>query len=286
MPHTEKNDPHAMFVADGDGFQPTRYSLGYWAPGTLTGSAVASLLGHVIEARHGEAGFVPVRFCVDLMALVAADAVHVETRVIKSGGRLRLVEAEIHSGGSLKARATLQFLRETQSPANPTWQTPQWAAPAPDGIEHRIRKGAWELRPIPAHGSSTQRFSPGLADPALGNPPVLGELSPVSARQTWLEVDRAIVEGVPHTPFSRLALAADFASPLAHSSEAGIDYVNTDFTIYAHRLPVGGWLGFEQIGHLSRQGIAVGECRIHDLDGPVGTISVSALAQTKVNRPR
>ena len=142
-------------------------------------------------------------------------------------------------------------------------------------------RGPWEMRPVPAAHARQHRIAPPGADAARGNPPVLGPLDGVADRQTWLRIGREVVAGVPHTPFTRLAMAGDFASPLAHSSEVGIDYVNTDFTIYIHRLPVDEWLGFELAGHSAHRGIAVGECWLHDVEGPIGTINLSAIAQTR-----
>jgi hypothetical protein len=281
MPHSHKPQENWFFTQDGTDFLPAKGALGYWLPGTLNGSAVASLLALVLEQRHGEPGLVPVRFSVDLLGMARAEPLQVDSHVIKSGGRLRLAEATIHQNGTLIARASIQFLRETHAPTNPTWQSPPWGAPHPDMLAATKRRGSWELRPIPADHARVDRTLSVAADPAHGNPPVLGALSPLENRQTWLFVDRQIVAGVAHTPFTRLALAGDFASPLAHSSEAGIDYVNSDFTIYAHRMPVGEWLGFEHVGHSATRGVAIGECWVHDLDGPVATINVSALAQLK-----
>ncbi len=281
MPHKDTPQPHCFFTQRDTDYLPAKGSLGYWLPGTLNGSAVASLLALVLEQRHGEPGLVPVRFSVDLLGMARAEPLEVESRVIKSGGRLRLAEAEIRQHGALIARASVQFLRETHAPTNPTWQSPPWGAPHPDTLANTKRRGSWELRPIPPEHSRVERSLSVKADPAHGNPPVLGALSPLENRQTWLFVDRQIVDGVAHTPFTRLAMAGDFASPLAHSSEAGIDYVNSDFTIYAHRMPVGEWLGFEHVGHSATQGVAIGECWVHDLEGPVATINVSALAQLK-----
>ena len=42
---------------------------------------------------------------------------------------------------------------------------------------------------------------------------------------------------------ARAALSADFASPLANSGPAGIDYINADLTLHLGRLPEGEWIG-------------------------------------------
>src|SRR5690606_31478972 len=139
----------------------------------------------------------------------------------------------------------------------------------------------WELRPIRPEHRATLR-SPGAPlppDAASSNPPVLGVLSPFEARQAWARETRQIVDGFPHTPFTRVAAAADFASPLANSSLLSIDYVNSDFTVYLHRLPRTEWIGFDMVQHLAEDGVALGECWLYDEDGAIGTVNVAAIAQ-------
>ena len=38
-------------------------------------------------------------------------------------------------------------------------------------------------------------------------------------------------------------MAADFTNPLANSGDQGLEFVNADYTLYLHRLPVGEWIG-------------------------------------------
>jgi hypothetical protein len=123
-------------------------------------------------------------------------------------------------------------------------------------LEPLRRFGNWEVRPVRGHAPRFRRESNGIDQergPEQGNPTVLGAMGPPHARQAWLRAGVEIVAGHPLTPFGHVALTADF-SPLAHSSEHGIDFVNTDFTVHLHRLPVGEWLGYELTGHLSQHG--------------------------------
>ncbi len=279
-------DEEGLFTVTGGRFVPTRLSRGYWVPGTLHGPAISSLIAAVLEQRHLEPGWVPVRLMVDFFGMARDEPLDVATRVIKSSGRLRLLEGEIVQAGKPIARATLQALRETEAPAAPTWQSNPWPAPHPDLVVTVPWAGLFEIRPLPAAVARVARTAPapddaGKSDGIQSNPAVLGPLSPIANRQTWLRASYTVIAGTPHTPFSQLALAADFASPFSHSSEASIDYVNTDFTAYIHRLPIGEWLGFELVGHSARAGIAIGECWVHDAAGPLGTINVAALAQAR-----
>jgi acyl-CoA thioesterase len=86
---------------------------------------------------------------------------------------------------------------------------------------------------------------------------------------------------MPLTPFARVALAADFASPFANAGDKGLGYINSDVTLYLHRLRATNWIGFDVVNHHATEGIAIGECWLYDERGAIGTSTVAALAQRK-----
>jgi hypothetical protein len=276
---SERRADH-FYVSDGDRFIPTSAAQGYWQKNTLSGSAAASLLGFVIERAFCAPDWVPVRLSIDMVRMPPAAPLTVVTQVLHQSGRLRLVEARLIADGQVQTRAVCQIVRHATQPDNPVWQSPAWPAPHPDTLPPQSH-WRWDMRPIPATDPRFQRDSLPLGRADQGNPPVLGQLAAPSARQAWLKMDMEIVAGHPLSRFGMLITTADFASPLTHSSEFGIDFVNTDFTIHLHRLPQGEWLGYELVGHSSAQGIAVGQAAIHDLQGPLGVIVVSAIANSR-----
>lgn len=269
-----------FFDADGDRFIPTSAAQGYWQPDTLSGAAAASLLGFVIERDFCDADLVPVRLSIDMVRMPPSAPLTVVTEVLHASPRLRLVEARLIADDRLQTRGLCQIVRRGQAPANPVWQSPRWTAPHPDTLPAQAH-WRWDMRPIPPGHDGFNRVSPKVDTPASGNPPVLGQLAPFAARQAWLKVAMEVVSGHPLSRFGMLVTTADFASPLTHSSEFGIDFVNTDFTIHLHRLPRGDWLGYELIGHSSADGVAVGQAAIHDLAGPLGVVVVSAIANQR-----
>ena len=60
---------------------------------------------------------------------------------------------------------------------------------------------------------------------------------------------RELVEGTPMSPFVHVATGADFASPFANAGDQGLGYINSDVTLYLHRLPVTRWIGFDVVNH-------------------------------------
>jgi hypothetical protein len=251
-----------FFTKDQDAFIPTQAANGPWDPKSLHGRVIIGLLASVIEQRHGADDFVPARLTVDMFRLPGFAPIEVKTRIVRDGLRIRVVEADFFSGGAAMARASCQLLRKTESPQGTVWSPPNWDVPAPADIaapaDPRLgMHGKWTIRPI------------------------VGAMGTVGPRRLWMSEVRDLVEGEPLTPFVRVAVAADFASPFANAGDQGLGYINSDVTLYLHRLPVKEWIGFEVVNHHATDGIAIGECVLYDQQGPIGTSTVAALAQRK-----
>jgi hypothetical protein len=261
-----ENQP--FFERDGDRYLPTQASRGPWDPKSLHGRVMIGLLAHAIEAEHGEADFTPARLTVDMYRLPGLDPVEVTTRAVRLGGRIKVIDAEFFSAGTSMGRATSQLLRRTQAPEGNVWSPPPWDAPAPADIppaDPRMGMGGmWATRTI-------------------SGGPVFGEgATAMGPRRLWMSEVRALIGGEALTPFTRAALAADFASPFANAGDQGLAYINSDVTLYLHRLPATEWIGFEVTDHLASDGVAVASCRLHDEKGPIGSSSVAALAQRRM----
>ncbi|MDO7841762.1 thioesterase family protein [Sphingomonas immobilis] len=256
---TKPDTDTACFAAEDGGYRPLNLARSYWGRDALGGRAVVGLLGYEIERLHGADTLVPARLTVDMYRLAPFASLQIRSRVIRDGRRLRLVEADLIANGEAVARASCQFLAPTPPPAGRVWSPAPWNPSHPDTIkdEKREKRGAFEQRTVSGHlGATTEKGC-------------------------WIRERFALVQGQPFTPFSRVAAAADFASPYSNMGDAGIRYMNTDVTIHLHRVPTAEWIGFEVTGHEASQGIAVGHCRLHDLDGPIGYVSCTAIANER-----
>ena len=260
------NEP--FFTRQDGRFLPQRVSAGPWNPQSLHGRVIIGLLAHEIEQRYGGPDYVPARLTVDMYRLPDLSPIEVTTRVVRDGGRIKVIDAEFFSAGVSMARATCQLLRRTANPEGAIWSPPPWDAPPPEqGPVPTDRRsglgGMWAMRPI----SGGELF---------------GSASPPGPRRTWMSEVRPLVEGQPWTPFTRVAVAADFASPFANAGVGGLAYINSDVTLYLHRPMAGEWLGFEVKNHQATAGVAIAECWLHDVEGPIGTATVAALAQKRM----
>jgi len=182
---------------------------------------------------------------------------------VREGNRIKVIDAEFISGGVSAGRATCQLLRRTENPQGNVWKPETWDAPRPGDIEPPTdgrsgMGGMWAMRRIE------------------------GDFGTVGRKRTWMSEVRELVEGRPLTPFVRVALASDFTSPFAHAGDNGLEFINSDVTVYLHREPRTEWVGFEVIDHGATDGVAVGACRLYDEDGPIGEASCAALANRRM----
>jgi hypothetical protein len=253
-------DSEPFFSRDEAGrFLPNDICRGPWDPESLHGRVVAGLLAHEVETTWLTPEFHPARFTVDLYRVPRFAPVEVSSRVARDGNRIKVIDAEFVSNGETIARASAILLRQAEPTEGTVWRPAAWDAPAAETLPQPPGEAArmWETRTI---------------DHGFGS---------VERKRAWLRETRTLIGGVELTPFVRAAFAADFTNPFANSGSAGLQYVNADITLYLHRLPEGEWLGFEVMSHESADGIAVGECRIHDASGAIGMSVVCGVANRR-----
>jgi hypothetical protein len=250
----------SFYARDGALYLPQPACRGPWNPQSLHGRVVIGILGFAIEQEHGDPAYLPARLTVDMYRMPDFSPIEIRTRVVRESRRIRVIDAELFSGGVSTARASCQMLLRTENPPGAIWSPPPWDAAHPDTLSADPRLNLnrmWEVRPI------------------------VGGFGTAAPKQTWMREVRDLVDGVPLTPFTRVAVAADYVSPFANIGDQGIGYINTDLTLYLHRLPRADWIGFEVTSHQSAEGVGVGECRLHDVEGPIGLGVVAALAQQR-----
>jgi len=122
---------------------------------------------------------------------------------------------------------------------------------------------------------------PGMRDGERLRRPITGNMGSSGQKRMWMAEQRCLVNDVPLTPWMRAALLADFTNPWANSGEGGLGYINSDVTLYLHRLPVDEWIGMEVVNHQASDGVALGECWLYDRNGSIGTSTVTGLAQAR-----
>ncbi|GAA3194939.1 acyl-CoA thioesterase domain-containing protein [Actinocorallia longicatena] len=250
-------------VKDGE-FTPGPLAVGPWGPAMMNGRVVGGLLARSVEHDHGDAAFRPARFTVDLLRPASMAPVTVTTTLVRTGRRIKIVDALLRQGETLVARAGTVFLRHSTEPAGRIWAPDDPMPVPPPPAEHgKDPDGSVYMWP----------HSPGKPG---GDGPVIWQGT--GRHSAWIRENRPLVEDEELTPFVRAALAGDVASPMSHWGSAALEFINTDYTLALGRLPEGPDIGLQTTLRTGADGISTGTAVFHDHNGPFGTCTVVALA--------
>ena len=243
-----------LFIAEGDGFQPTEWAVGPWSAETLQGSACGGLLAGVLERSDAATGMILARLTFDLWRPVTRERVAPALSVLRDGRKARTVEASLAQAGKPVARCTALFLKadpaSTPAPA-------ERVAPA---------RGPEAGRPVPAHVKAWSPFFTGV-DTRV----VEGDLLKAGPAAAWFNLGRPVVEGEENSPLVHAVSAADLASGIS----AVVDlrkwsFINADLTVVFWRMPRPPWILLAAETEAGDQGTGVAHGLLSDLDGPFG----------------
>jgi hypothetical protein len=179
--------------------------------------------------------------------------------LVRDGHRVKVVDVSIRQGTLEVSRGSVMLLRRGEVPPGVVPSAPLWDVPDPDTLPVLEGGPPWETRPVAEGG-------------AFG-------------RAVWVRERSAFVEGEPHTPFLRAALASDVTNLLANSGDRGLGYINADVTLYLARSPSGEWIGCEASDHGDAAGVAFGSSSLYDREGRIGHVAMCAVADERLVRP-
>ncbi|WP_019201832.1 acyl-CoA thioesterase domain-containing protein [Tsukamurella sp. 1534] len=244
-----------QFIRDGEGFSSLPAAEGRWAPGTLAGPAVAGLLAQVLDGAFGE-GLVPARWHCDLFRMVRAGHVDVRTRLVRSGRRIRVAEAEIVQNDTTVVRASATFYHRAPQPDGHAWSDPDEPAPAPSN-EYRLSMAAGDGDYAPFEGG------------ARWNTP--------DRKRLWT-VGWRVLDGEETTPFARAAMVSDCTNLVTGMGTGGVQTINGDVSMALARAPIGDEIGLEADQHLLVDGVSAASASMFDRHGRFGVCSVTGVA--------
>ncbi|MCZ8382515.1 thioesterase family protein [Mycobacterium sp. CPCC 205372] len=255
----------AYFQRDGDAFVPTSSARGPWGE-SVSGNFVGGLLGHLVDADRGDdTDMHPARLTVDLLRPVAMAPVRGRTRLVRRGRRLHLVDAELLQDDTVVARASALLLRRGPQPDDDAWTTPIAMPPIPPD-------------PADVDGRTMLLWVFGAGAEHRGPSTDLNGWQHDGPKAVWVRDITPLVDGVELTPFTRAAIAGDYASSLTSFGSTGLPFINADYSISLSRLPDGPHIGLSALTHHSHDGIATGVAAMFDRLGPIGNATTTALA--------
>lgn len=261
----------SVFVRSGDHFLPNPIAHSPWGPGVLHGGPPSGLLARAIELSRPSPDLFVSRITIDLFRPVPASPLSVETRVVRAGRRIHVVEAGLMSEGTEVARASALMLlpSDVVLPEGERWQPDSMPAPGP----------------LPVTGLGMMRDTERVVRPGFHTAVEVRRAmgGPGSGRHaSWIRIPVPLVEGEELTPFVRVASTADFGNALGNLQALNnTGFINADVSLHLHRLPVGEWICLDSRSMHESHGLGVIESRVHDEDGPVGVIVQALLANRR-----
>ena len=260
-----------FFRADGDALIPADFASSPWGA-VLHGRLIGGLTARAVEQAHaGDPDLMCSRLTIDMFRSAPLAPVRVGVRPIRTGRRIAVLEVTVENDDGPVGQGKAVLLRRSQQPEGTFRPTPPWDVPTPP-----------ELGPPPASPAAGRRWTAPWESWSAG--PAAAEPGALRAG-LWIREVHPLITGEPLTPLVRLSMAADLASPVANASDRGLDFINADYTIYLGRDPVGEYIGIQPYGHVSERGVAVGQCVVHDLAGPVGFVATTAVANAMARPP-
>lgn len=233
---------------------PTTRARSLWGD-VINGRNLSGLVAATVERDHGDVAYQPARLTVDMFRAAPLVPLQVTTTVIRRGHRVRVIDASVcDQKGVELVRGSVVQLRRGETPPGAVWVAPEWEPAAPGSLTAvRPRRDGWPPWDMRRAG-----------------------------RDAWIRELGPFIGDEPLTPFVRAALAADAVNGSSNSGDRGLGYINADLTLYLARLPVGEWIGLQVTGHGNDSGIAFGTASVYDVDGRIGHVALSAVADTRL----
>jgi hypothetical protein len=249
------------FFREEDGlFHPLAPAVSGWGPAHVRGPAITGLLGRAAQEACPTEGHRPARASFELFRPARMMPTTTRATVVRTGGRLTLVDSELLPVETVVARAHVLFLAVSEEPAGQVW-TPGRPVPPPGATDPTDEEGRSYLSGDTWTGSADEHHND-------------------RPKSVW-QLPLTVVEGSAPTPFEIVAAASDISSLVVHWGDRGVEFINADASITLARLPIDGGVGISATHRSSDAGVSVGSAVLFDRHGAFGTSSVVALANAR-----
>lgn len=254
----------AFYTPNGDGsYLASELCRGPWDPGAQHAGPPSALLGREIEELESSKGFQVGRVVLEILRPVPIGEVRIESRVLRPGRRVQLVEASLSGEGGELVRATAWLLRVEEM------ELPEGAvdeSPGPQG---------------PEEGWTPEFFATGQSvgyHTAMEWKAVAGAFLEPGPATVWMRMRHPLVEGEEPTPLQRALIAADVGNGIS----AVLDwreyvFINVDLTVHFERMPEGEWVCVDAVTRPQPSGIGTAESVLSDTRGRIGRAAQSLL---------
>ena len=232
----------------GGRFRSTEHTAGPWDVRSQHAGPPAALLGRALEATDPREDTLLARVTFEILGPVPVAEVEVESRVLRPGRTVELLEAELRANGRPAMTARAWRLPGTEAPgaapdAHPPLPRPGEATAPPHdfgyghAVELRFAAGGW--------------FEPGPAT-------------------AWTRLKVGVVPDEQPSPLQRVLAVADSGNGIsAVMSWDDWLFINPELTVHVVRPPVGEWVVLDAATTIAPGGAGLARSTLSDDTGPV-----------------
>ena len=244
--------PDAYYVRlDGGRFHSTLHSQGAWNDHEQHMAPASGLMVHELLRNHPRAEMVMSRINFEILGIIHGGEFEIETRVLRPGRTIELLEATFTAQGrtAIRAQAWRLLAGDTADVAGPAHP----GLPRPDGCPPAPMQSVWDGGFIRATEFRT------VADRGPGN------------RTVWARPLHPLVLDEEIHPLARFVSIVDTANGVAvRQDPREYMFPNVDLTIHLFRQPHGEWTGLDTRVTFGAGGVGMTDTELFDEQGPVG----------------
>ncbi len=254
----------SFYERSGEGsFVATELTRGPWDHGAQHAGPPSALLGREIEELVGSEEFQVGRIVLEILRPVPIGVVRVESRVLRPGKRVQLVEASLSNDDGELVRATAWLLRTTEV----------------EMPEEAIRLD--DPPPGPERGQTPEFFATGQSvgyHTAMEWKAVAGAFLEPGPATVWMRMRHPLVAGEEPAPLQRALIAADVGNGISAVLDwRSYVFINVDLTVHFERMPEGEWVCVDAVTRPQPSGIGTAESELSDQRGRIGRAAQSLL---------
>lgn len=253
----------SFYVADGDRFVPTEWTIGPWDRNAQHAGPPAALVARAIERLDPGGEMRVVRFTFEVLRPVPLAPLRVQARVARPGKRVQFAEATLTGeDGTEIARASAWRIRTSDGSVPPTLGE---SPPSP---------GPEDAAPMPV-------FDPGTAKSYFAGMEwraARGAFFEQGPAAVWMRMRHPLVAGEDPSPLARVLAAADSGNGISTELPIGeYLFINTELTVHLVRMPAGEWVCIDAVTRIDPDGVGHASSVLWDERGRIGSGNQSLL---------
>ena len=233
-------------------FQSQIHAQGAWNPHEQHMAPATGLLCAELERFQARDGLRIGKVSLDIFGLITFGEFSINTRIIRAGKTIELIEAEMQAGAktSIVARAWRMQTQDTHQIAGLEDQSIGLAEQNPVWEDMKKWPGGF-IQSTTTRANLAHRTGKGIV---------------------WMTTVLDMIESQETNDFVRIMGMVDTANGVVARIDPtqGWAYPNLDLQIHLLRLPTGKWLGLEAVQQFGEDGIGITSAILHDEKGPFG----------------